>query len=115
MDDAVPAALVQVGQASGDSQCNLVPSAPVQQGATTLEEMDVERTVWHVFVDEKPAVAIAAEADELNQVDVLDDPNRTHFSSELLVSLEAAVESLHRDTGGVTQLALEDRAEATLS
>ena len=115
VDDAVPAAVVEVGQAPGDAHGDLVPGAPVQEhAAAALEQVDVEGPVRHVLVDEEPALALAAEAHQPHQVDVLDDADGAHFSSELLLSLEAHVQPLHRDGGGVAQLPLEDGAEATL-
>jgi len=67
------------------------PSAPAERVERGAEQVPVQRAVGHVLVDEQlPAAALGAEAEQVDQIDVLDGAQRAHLRAELLSRLAGA-------------------------
>uniref|UniRef100_J3L6M1 Uncharacterized protein n=1 Tax=Oryza brachyantha TaxID=4533 RepID=J3L6M1_ORYBR len=115
VDDAVPAFLVQVVEPPRDAQCDLIPRLPAQDAAMAragAEEVPVQRAVRHVLVHEQPPRPLGAEAEQPDQVDVLDGADGAHLRAELLLPLSNTLQLLHRHRRPVRrQRALEHRPE----
>ena len=50
-------------------------------------EVILERTQWHVLVNQDPAIAVRAEADEVDDIRVAQRAQRQDTSKKLLVEL----------------------------